>query len=152
MEGAMSHLSELPVTPTTGDPGNRVRAAYVTELAAVTSPDELRAFYKRWRPLFLMSRKYKIDKKTKGARRFRISQNNMQKLISGDWDPVAVFDCVQKGRAHPGCRHSKDYSCPGMHLLLPQILMLADALGDKYSVSSDLALIQLGGGLERLET
>jgi len=141
-------LKELPIRPTPITAN--VKEGYVKELEAVTTPEQLWEFAKRWRPLYLLTRKPKINKKAKDAKRFRVSQNNMQNLISGAWDPKEALECVQVGRTGI-CKHARQYSCPGMHILVPEVLLLADAIGEKYGVTSDLALIQMGGGLEKLE-
>jgi hypothetical protein len=141
-------LKDLPVRPTlTGD---EVRGGYVAELKAVTTPAELWAFAMRWRPLFLLTRKRKIDRKAKDAKRFRLTQKNMQALISMDWKPEGVFECVQSSREGV-CKHASQFSCVGMHILLPEILLQADFVAKHYGVGSDLALIQMNGGQERLD-
>ena len=127
-----------------------MKTAYLSELQRVTSPEQLWEFAKRWRPLYLLTRKEKIDKKAKDAKRFRISQNNMQALISGTWDPRVAFECVQAGKTGV-CKHAKMYSCPGMHIMVPLVLMHVDFVADKYDVPTDIALIQLGGGMGKLE-
>lgn len=142
-------LKDLPVQP---DPngGELVKTAYVTELKAVASPEQLWEFAKRWRPLYLLTWKEKIDKKAKDAKRFRISQKNMQALISGTWDPRVAFECVQAGRTGV-CKHARMYSCPGMHISVPIVLLQTDFVAKRYGVPSDIALIQLHGGMGRLE-
>jgi len=141
-------LKDLPVLP--GMITDNVSETYATELKAVTTPEQLWEFAKRWRPLYLLTKKQKINKKAKDAKRFRVSQNNMQNLISGAWDPKEALECVQVGRTGI-CKHARQYSCPGMHILVPEVLLLADAIGEKYGVTTDLALIQMNGGLEALE-
>ncbi len=143
-------LRNLPVTPGADGEDGRVKEAYTSELKAVTSPEQLWEFAKRWRPLYLMTRKKKIDKKAKDAKRFRISQNNMQALINGTWDPRVAFQCIQEGRTGI-CKHARMYACPGSHILAPLILMYASFIAKEYGVSTDIALIQLGGGMGKLE-
>jgi hypothetical protein len=141
-------LKELPVVPTIDT--DHVKEAYVSELAAVATPEQLWEFAKRWRPLYLLSRKEKIDKKAKDARRFRITQNNMQRLISMDWKPKEAFECIQASRTGP-CKHVAQFSCVGAHIVLPPVLLMAHLIARKYGVTTDLALIQMSGGLERLD-
>jgi hypothetical protein len=141
-------LKELPVVPElTSD---NVRTAYASELAAVATPEQLWEFAKRWRPLYLLSRKQKIDKKAKDAKRFRITQNNMQRLISMDWKPSEALECIRVSRAGP-CKHATQFSCVGAHIILPPVLLMAELISQKYGVTTDLALIQMSGGLERLD-
>ena len=142
-------LKELPVRPTPVT--DNVKEAYIKELAAVTTSYQLGEFAKRWRPLYLLSRKEKVNKKAKDAKRYRITQNNMQKLISGNWNPEVALKCIQDRRTGT-CQHAHQYACPGMHILLPPVFLLAEFISDKYGVTTDLALIQMGGGLERLES
>lgn len=141
-------LKDLPVRPTPIT--DNVRDAYTTELKAVTTPKELWDFAMRWRPLYLMTRKQKIDKKAKDAKRFRITQKNMQALISMSWDPKTALECIQVSREGV-CKHARMYSCPGMHIMVPEILLHAEWASKKFGVTTDLALIQMNGGLEALE-
>ena len=141
-------LKDLPVQP--GMTTDAVRDAYTAELKAVTTPKELWDFAMRWRPLYLMTPKRRINKKEKDAKRFRITQKNMQSLISMDWDPTVALACIQASREGV-CKHAKQYSCPGTHILVPEILLHAEFIGQKFGVATDLALIQMNGGLEALE-
>lgn len=142
-------LRTLPVTPHIG--GEEVSKAYTTEILAVRSPEELRTFTERWRPLYMLTKKQKIDKKAKDAKRYRITQNNMQELINGTFNAVVAWECIVVARTTNGvCKHATQFSCPGMHILVPMVLMEADYVATKYGVAPDLALIQMHGGLEAL--
>lgn len=141
-------LKDLPIVPTFD--GDTVIPGYVEELSKVTTAQELVAFVDRWRPLFLLTRKFPIDKKEKHAKRWRISQNNLQHLINGTFDPNDALSCIQLGRTTI-CRHAQQYSCPGMHLLAPEVLLQVTAVAKTYGVGSDTALIQMNGGMEALE-
>lgn len=133
--------------------GEEVSKAYTTEILEVRSPEQLKVFTERWRPLYLLTRKQKIDKKAKDAKRFRITQNNMQELINGTYNPTVAWECIVVARTTNGvCKHASQYSCPGMHILVPMVLMEADFVSQKYGVPPDLALIQMHGGLEALES
>lgn len=142
-------LKDLPLSPS-GDGEDVITPGYVAELAQVTSVQELLTFVDRWRPLLMMPRKFPINKKEKHAKRWRISQNNLQRLINGDFDPKEALSCIQLGRTSI-CRHSLQYSCPGMHLLAPEVLLQAMTIAKTYGVTPDLALIQMNGGLAALE-
>ena len=142
-------LKELPVVPT--ETTDNVKEAYIKELAAVTTPTQLWEFAKRWRPLYLLSRKEKFDRKGKDAKRYRLTQKNMQKLISGDWDPVKALVCVNANKTG-ACGHLTQFGCVGAHIGFPPVFLIVELIAQKYGVATDLALIQLGGGLERLES
>lgn len=142
-------LKDLPIRPTLA--GDDVREGYVAELKNVTSTSLLVEFVRRWRPLYLLTRKHRIDKQEKDAKRFRITQKHMQSLILGTWDPSAVLACVEANRT-TGCVHLRQYSCVGSHILVPEILLQAEFVSQKFQVGTDLALIQMHGGLEALET
>jgi hypothetical protein len=127
-----------------------VKEAYIAELKEVTTPEQLWAFAMRWRPLYLMSRRDKIDKKEKDAKRFRITQKSMQSLIHMDWKAKEALECLQASRTGH-CEHATQFSCVGMHIALPPVFLLAEFISSKYGVTTDLAIIQMGGGLEALE-
>jgi hypothetical protein len=74
----------------------------------------------------------------------------MQKLISMDWKPKEALECIQACRTGP-CKHSTQFSCVGMHIILPQVFLMMEFVSQTYGVTTDLALIQMGGGLEALE-
>lgn len=142
------NLKMLPVAPSTNG-GENVKAAYVAELQAVTYPESLWEFVKRWLPLYVMTRKTKIDKKGKDAKRFRMTQNSLQSLIDGTWDPKAALVCIEAGKTGL-CKHAKQFSCAGMHISAPLALLHADFVAEKYGVTTDIALIQINGGFGAL--
>jgi hypothetical protein len=141
-------LKDLPVQPTYTE--DHVRETYVKELSEVTTPEQLWAFATRWRPLYLLTPKRRIDKKKKDAKRFRITQKNMQSLISMNWDPKTALECIQVSR-EGHCKHAEQYSCPGLHIMVPEVLLHAQFVGQHFGVSTDLALIQMSGGMGALE-
>jgi len=142
-------LKDLPLVP--GCTANGIQDAYVSELKLVTTPEQLRAFTIRWAPLYRMTSKVIIDKKEKNAQRFRISRNNLDRLIAGDYKAEVALECVLGSRGPTGCRHMRAFSCVGMHIVAPVVLIEAGGVARKYGVSTDLALIQMNGGLEALE-
>jgi len=143
-------LKDLPVKPDGMGASDTVVTAYLEELGAVATPEQLWEFAKRWRPLYLMTPKPRIDKKAKNARRFRVTQNNMQSLLDGTWDPKTALQCLTISRTG-NCAHATQFSCVGMHIAVPLILIHADFISEKFGVPKDMALIQLCGGLEALE-
>lgn len=142
-------LKDLPILPTLA--GEEVREGYAAELKAVTSPTLLWEFTMRWRPLYLLTRKRRIGKQEKNAKRFKITQKHMQNLISGTWNREEAFACIQASREGV-CKHAQQYSCVGVHILIPEILLQADFVAKQFGVGSDLALIQMHGGLGALES
>lgn len=141
--GSAKDLRALPVLP--GMTTDRVRDAYVSELSAVTTPETLRAFVMRWRPLYVLAKKKKIDKKAKGAKRFKITESNFRKLLRGDYNAEEAFACLQKNRAD-GCPHMKQFGCVGSHVILPTVFVQVEMVSQHYGVSTDLALVQMNGG------
>lgn len=140
-------LIDLPVRPSYTQ--DRIRDTYIAELQKVTTPEELTAFVTRWKPLFALTKKRPFDKKAKDARRYRITQNNFERLLAGDYDPKVALDCIRISRTN-ACQHARSFSCPGMHIAVPEILLLAGFVAKKFGVSTDLALIQMNGGVGRL--
>jgi hypothetical protein len=141
-------LRDLPVRP--GDATEAVKSAYVAELQAVATPDQLRAFTSRWRPLYQLTKKRPIDEKTEGAQRLQATQHNLEQLIAGEYDPVEALECIQATRAE-GCKHKGQFACPGLHIVLPLVLMAASRIAAEYKVTTDVALIQMNGGFSALE-
>lgn len=140
-------LKGLPVQPGIYD---YVRTAYVEELKAVKEPFQLKAFTDRWQPLYALTKFEPIDKKAKGAKRYRISDNNVRCLIVGDYNNFEAFKCIEISRTGL-CKHANQYSCPGMNIILPPVLYEADVHAEHYGVTSDIALIQSHGGYRALE-
>lgn len=141
-------LNQLPVRPNPAS--NSVQETYIAELKAVTTPEQLSAFVLRWQSLYKMTRYRRIPKKEKDAKRYRVTQNNLKKLIVGDFDPAEALSCIQVSRDQT-CRHAAQYSCVGLHIMVPTILLDAMLVAQEYVVPTDLALIQMCGGMGVLE-
>lgn len=138
-------LKDLPVKPSlSGD--DIVATAYTTELKEVTTPEALKAFVERWKPLYMLTREKKINKKGKDAKRYRVSMNNLKRMIVGDFDAEEALKCVAECRKGP-CKHATQYSCPGMHILCPVIFVQLLQVADHFGVTMDIAMIQAFGGV-----
>ncbi len=142
--GTAKDLKALPVLP--GNTTDRVKEAYVAELRLVTDVEMLGMFLHRWRPLYLLTKKQAFNRKAKNAKRYRFSENNLVRLIRGEAPLKEVLECVQLNRTDQGCKHIRQYSCPGAHVLVPPILMQVDWVSRHYGISTDLALVQMNGG------
>lgn len=141
-------LKDLPVRPTFTS--NLVRETYVKELAAVETPEQLKTFILRWQPLYRLTPKEKKAEGEKDAKRYRQTKNSFKKILKNEVDLSQALDCIQKSRKS-ACGHASSYSCPGMHLAAPTVLLYAAHVSDHFGVSEDLALIQLGGGIAAFE-
>jgi hypothetical protein len=141
--GTARDLRALPVLP--GMTTDRVREAYLSELILVTTPEAIKAFAARWRPLYILAKKQKIDKKAKDAKRFRITENNFLKLLHGVFDAEEALACLLANRT-AGCPHMNQYGCAGAHIILPTVFVQAEMVAKHYGVSTDLALVQMNGG------
>lgn len=138
-------LLQLPIIPTLA--GDTVRDTYVSELRSVTTPNQLQEFVKRWEAVYHLKRvKLDFDKKAKDAKKYRLTEMKFQNLINGKVDFWKAMRCIQMNR-EGSCPHMALYTCEGGHILLPVQLIIADLVGQKYGVGSDLALIQANGGL-----
>jgi hypothetical protein len=147
-------LSRLPVTP--GFDTDNVSDSYIAELRGVATPEELLAFTARWAPLYSLSRARPFDRKAKDAKRFRVTQKNQQRLLAGDFDAVEALECIKQSRKREDredntCKHARMYSCVGMHIMTPSVLIDAFLVARRYGVSTDLALVQMHGGVAALE-
>lgn len=142
-------LKDLPVQPSVMG-SDLVATAYTTELKEVTTPDALKAFVERWKALYMLTRERKIDKKGKDAKRFRISFKNLKRMIVGDFNATEALECIAAGRGG-ACKHSSQYSCAGMHILCPLILVQMLQIADHFGVTVDIAMIQAFGGMGALD-
>ncbi len=142
-------LKDLPVLPTFVE--DKVRSAYVEELRKVETAQGLRDFHKRWVPLFqLRHRPIKFDKKEKDARRFRLTADKLNNVKTGNMDFDKTLACIKIMLGGGVCHHMHEFSCEGGHMVIPQVLLEAQGVAEYFGVSSDLALIQMNGGMAAL--
>lgn len=133
-------LKDLPVrlTPIT----DNAQEAYVVELREVKTPKELLAFTKKWNPLYTLKISPVEGNDPESTKKTRESE---EMIIAGTYDAEKALECIQKNRKDI-CEHATSFSCPGMCILMPGILLQSSLISRKFGVSTDLALMQMTEG------
>lgn len=147
-------LKTLPVEPDERG-GDQVQAAYLTERNEISSEEELLLFIVRWGPLYEMALGRVLvpspgESEPVSLRKSR-TQEEYNKLVTPEKVPLKeTWACIQVLRTGSACEHSENFSCCGMHVMVPLPLMEAVITAEHYGVPTDLALIQLNGGFGAL--
>jgi hypothetical protein len=130
-------LLDLPVLPDHRDEAaatDIVKEAYLQELNALGTPEELLDFVRRWRNLWLLRCPRREPEEV---------QPELQSLLALDFDPEKVFDWLQK-KKQPNVPYTEDVNVRIMcHLALPIGLLEAFQLANHYQVGTDLGLVRL---------
>jgi len=130
-------LLDLPVLPDHRDSAGSsdVQDAYVSERKAIGSPKDVRAFVRRWRPLFLL-------RLGKGGRRDQFMDGDVKALVSLSFDAKLVFAALQRVQDER-FDFSRRANRIAAHIALPAQMMHAYSLADRYDAGHDLAMVRL---------
>lgn len=139
-------ITDIPVHP--GMASDKVKEAYLSEKKAITTPEELRAFVIRWKPIFEVANPAERKGGEEDAERYRLTQKNQEALVSGEYDAAEALECLKLSPTEKGCSHLQHFSCPGAHIALPLFFMQAEAVSHHFGVPTDIAIIQIHGGME----
>ena len=142
-------LRDLPVVPDIYS--DSVRDTYIWERAFIGNTNELKAFTKRWRPLYKL-KPVVVDPESPPE--VQKTMRNMQALADGTWwrgDFWVVWDHLNTLRGGADCGCGPTGSCVAMHIMLPVPLLRAHMVGSHFGVTTNLALIQDNGGVGELE-
>ena len=127
-------LLDLPVLPKLRDSfGDEIQTAYLAERDAVQSAEELVAFVRRWRNVWLL--RCPLDEE-------RELPPELQDLLALDFDAEAVFNGLKK-------KDTTDLPFEDLavrimaHIAIPVTLLDAYTLADHYGVGTDLGMVRL---------
>lgn len=132
----MSTIKDLPVLP---DGYDNTQTAYNSEKQKIKFPSHLFAFTNRWKAVWEIEYPNRSEI-TKAER----------ELIDGTYDVEGAFKCFSimiDGKSH--CGHETP-SCHSMHIMIPRVLMAAYFASEHFGVPTDIALLQLTGGIHQL--
>lgn len=130
---------DLPIRPDDNG-GNEVIDNYIRERKAIQTTDDLKAFVSRWKTLWEPDTFQNI-----------IYSQQEQSLFDGTFDAEQTLKCLKECTNSEGCEHSKSAAtCTGVYIALPVVLLQIDIMAERYGVPTDIALIQMFGGLGAL--
>jgi hypothetical protein len=132
-------LLDLPVLPEHRDEAastDIVQTAYLAELEALKSPDDLKSFVQRWMNVWLLWNPRDENREIPAE---------IQSLLYLDSDAEAVFKYLQlKSQVEPPLPFETDVNVRIMaHLAIPVGLLEAFQLAHHYHVGQDLGLVRL---------
>lgn len=117
-------MIELPVLPDTNGEAILLES-YLAERNNLMSANDLPAFVKRWKTLFVLS----LEKTSEESKVY------LQQLIDNTFDVEDTWLYMQEGPF--------DQLNAGIHILLPPSLLFAYLCAVEYGVSLDIAFIQM---------
>lgn len=117
-------MIELPVLPDTNG-GAILLESYLAERNNLMSANDLPAFVKRWKTLFVLSLERTSEE----------SEVYLQQLIDNTFDVEDTWLYMQEGPF--------DQLNAGSHILVPPSLLFANLCAVKSGMSLDIAFIQL---------
>jgi len=125
-----TQLSKLPCIPSDG---SIVQDTYLKERDEIQTPEDLTAFVRRWNAIWAVPM----------PRTTPMSQSE-KNLITGDFDPDQIFECLQKNKSGGKCAHRDPKNeCESMYILTPLVLLVANLATKRFQIPLDTALLQV---------
>lgn len=137
----MTTLRDLPIRPTFTE--DVIRENYVTELKEATDVPKLRAFLDRWNAIFRLNHQGRMDLEP---------YVKLGDKTYTDEELAEALECMKKCKKG-ACEHcvTGSHGCIGVNILVPPLLISAEIAGNHFGVSTDLAIIQMNGGMGELD-
>jgi hypothetical protein len=123
-------LNELPGYHVSND---GLSDNYVEELRAVDSEEKLFEFVQRWSALWEIGR----------DRIPEILHPGLDRIVGHKFDAEEALQCIAEGRKK-GCKHAQPgESCPGMNIVMPPTLLMAEMVSRQFGAPICTALHQM---------